>query len=217
VEAVVHDGRAGTEVQLIRNTGSKIMAKDYVTLQCTAGDNAAWFGDIENYDDNFELFEGMSLAEEFPEDALFRMDDDMPNNLKVCDFLYNGGDHLLVSENVKRFLESEKVGYLEFLQIALLNHRGREVKGSFYVINLLKQIDCIDLEKTQFEWNSLDDEEIEDVENLTIDEKKIPADVKLFRMKYLNPFAIVHRDLADKMRQAGFDYFKTGEIEDIDY
>lgn len=185
---------------------------DYVRIEAVARGNAAHFRHLENFEDDFELLEGISLQDTFPEDAAYRMSDDFPDNLELHEVLHNLDEQLVVGGGLRTFLSEQGVDGVEYLPVKIINHKGRTVPADYFLVNILRHIDAIDQGRTQFEWNPLDPELMKKVKNLTLDEQKIDPDALLFRLKHLTSVILLRRDLADKMAAAGFKGFKITEI-----
>ena len=184
----------------------------YVLLQPTHEGDAARFSHMRNYDDDFELHNGMSLVETFPSNAAYRMSDEHPDRMALHDVLHNLDPNFVINEKVKTFLEAEGVQHVEYLPVKVLNHKDREVKERYFVINMLPLVDCVDMEKTQYERNLLDPEQLMNISNLTVHEEKIPADFQLLRVKFASGVMLMRRDLAQKLRAAGFRGLGISEI-----
>jgi hypothetical protein len=191
------------------------MTMNYVRIKAEAEDDAAHFRFMRNYEDSWELLEGMSLAETFPPNAAYRMNDDFPESLVLYGVLHNLDGVLVVNDALRGFLEEHGVREVEYLPVTVINHKDRAVEQAYYVVNILRHIDCIDQEQTQFEWDSLDDTLMDDVENLTIDESRIDPDIPLFRLKHLTSVMVIRRDLVEQMRDAGFKGFAVTELADF--
>lgn len=186
----------------------------YVLIDSVRADDAAHFRHMLNYDDRFELKEGISLTGTFPADAAYRMSDDYPDSIALHEVLYNLDSQIVVQDKVKAFLEAEGVKHVEYLAVRVLNHKGREVKARYFVINALPLIDCIDMSKTKSTRNLLDPEELTDISNLTVHEEKIPPDFQILRLKHLGAAMLMRRELAQKMRAANFRGLKISEVSE---
>jgi hypothetical protein len=184
----------------------------YVLINSVAEGDAARFLDVLNYEDSFELREGTSLAQQFPADAAYRMRDDFPDNIQLHEVLYTLDSLLVVSEKVKAFLEAERVQHVEYLPVKVLNHKDRAVKERYFIVNMLPLVDCIDTSRTKFTPNLLDPEQFDNISNLTVDEKRIPANFQVLRLKHLPGAMLINRTLAEK--SAGFRGFKTSEVSE---
>lgn len=187
----------------------------FVLIESTFDNEAAHFGNIQNYDNRFELRKGIPLAGKLPSDAAYRMRDDYPDNVALHESLYNLDRQLVINGDVKAFLEAEGLQHVEYLPVKVLNHKGREIKEAYFIINMLPLVDCIDMEKTQAKRNRLDPKKLMHVSNLTVHEDKIPATAQLVRLDLLPAAILIRRDLADKLRAASFRGFKTSEIADF--
>lgn len=186
---------------------------NYVIIEPIAQGNAAHFKHIENFE-NWELLEGISLLDTFPEDGEYRMSDDFPDSIELHDVLHNLDGQIIINTRVRSFFDEEGVKFVEYLPVNIINHKGRKVSEKYFICNFLKVVDCIDQEKTKFEWDSLDDERMDDVKNLTIDESRVDPDILLFRLKFLNSVIVIQRSFVQKIRAAGFKGFKIIEIKD---
>ncbi len=187
---------------------------NYIQIRSTCEGDAARFRNMLNNPKKFRLLKGQPLQDTFPGEAAYRMSDEFPDNIALHDVLYNLDRQLIINERVRTFLEAEGVQHVEYLPIRVINHKDREVKERYFIANMLPLVDCIDQSKTRFEWNPLNDQQMMDVENLTLDENKIPANFKLLRLKYLPTVTLIHRELAMKMKEAKFRGFELEEISD---
>ena len=189
----------------------------YSRIEAVAEGNAAHFGNIVNFEDDFELVEGLPLADNFPENAEYRMNDDFPDNIELHDILHNLDEQLIINEKTRKFFENQEIKDVEYLPVNIINHKGRKVKEKYYIMNFLKLVDCIDRDQTTFGWNSLDPDLMEDVENLTVDESRIPLDSHIFRIKHLTSVILIYKDLLDLINKAGFKGYKISKTTEYEW
>jgi len=192
------------------------MAKDYVWLKPVSKENAARFKAIKNFDEDYLLADCVSLVDEFPENAEIRMNDDFPDNIGLYDTHFVIGDIFIASERLMKYIKNGDEKNVEFFPIKVLNHKGREVKEKYFVVNILNLVDCIVKEKTTYKTNSLNEDMYIEVKNLHIDETKIDKKFILFRIKHLNYNIVVQRKFAQDMLAQGFKYFELFEVEQIE-
>jgi len=141
------------------------------------------------------------------------MSADYPDDIQLHEFLHNLDEQLIVNHRVKEFLELH-IDKVEYLPVNIINHKGRKAKESYFIVNLLDLEDCIDKEKTIFEWDELDSDLMDSVANLTVDESAIPKDRHLFRLKYLTSVIMISEDLAQEFKNEGFRGFETSELSE---
>lgn len=188
----------------------------YVVIEAQAQGDAAHFKHVEKYEDGFLMSEGESLAGSFPPDALYRMNPDFPDSLRLVDILQNLDSQLIVSDRVREFLGTRKVDGVEYLPVAIMNHKGRKA-ATYYIVNILRIVDCIDQSRTKFSWNSIDPELMDQVSNLTIDESRIDPGIRIFRPEHLKPLIMIDRDLAAGMKAAGFEEFSVVDPSQVTF
>jgi hypothetical protein len=63
---------------------------------------------------------------------------------------------------------------------------------------------CIDEERSRFDVNDINPELICDIEELVVDDSRVPADVRLFRMARYPMIPVLDQSLADEIAAAGF-------------
>ena len=177
---------------------------DYVVGRPKRGKGVCVLGGIVGMERPYELQQGMQLAPSWPKDARFKMDDDLPRDTKLEDFLNNLPSVLVVSERVRAFLEAEKVKLIEFLPVTILNHKGRSEKAPYFIANCTENQDCIDESKATFKPNAIDPDVWISVQNIVLDPKKLDPELRLFRLKRYSKLDVWREDLAKKAMAQGF-------------
>ena len=129
--------------------------------------------DLKNVEKIYEIQKGISRKNDFPKDACFHMDPGFPKDIGLADHLDNEESCLVVSKQLKKFLESKITSPIEYLSVTIFNHKNQVASNEYFIVNPLNVVDCINLEESEVEWNSLDSEDIDDLEELVFDEGKI--------------------------------------------
>jgi hypothetical protein len=177
---------------------------DYVVGRPRRGKGVCVLGGIIGMERPYEIQEGVQLASSWSKDARFKMDDDMPRDTKLEDFLNNLPSVLVVSERVRTFLEAENVKLIEFLPVTILNHKGRPEKAPYFIANCTANQDCIDESKATFKPNAINPDIWISVQNIVLDPKKLDPELKLFRLKRYSTLDVWREDLAKKAMEQGF-------------
>jgi hypothetical protein len=123
---------------------------------------------------------------------------------------------LVVNARLRGLLEERAGAEIEFLPVNIVDHSGEKVDASYFVVNFLRIIDCIDKATTTWEPDSLDPETLAEVENLTIDETRIDPAAQLFRPKGLDKVMLARRDLAEHLAKSNVKGLGVKEISDYD-
>lgn len=177
----------------------------YVIWKAVIEDGYCVCNSLEGFEDSRKLKRGHSVAHSFPDDACFRMDPDFPKDIMLSDNIRNGGGFLLVSNRLKEALEEDnEVNNVEWLPVKIINHKGRVASEEYVVANPLDLCDAIDRDRSEITWNSIMPDLIASCEKLVLDEEKIPADFKLFRLKHFSRRVVLRADFADKIKSRGF-------------
>lgn len=178
--------------------------------------NYCVLGYIENFEDDFMLTRGDSLAGAWPEDVSFRMDPDFPRQIALSDHLLNPENLIIASPALASFFKGVASLNLEYLPVTVYNHKGRVASDEYQIVHLINPQACIDTAASGVEWNSINPNWIDTVENLVIDESKIDPDVPLFRVKHLRDAIVIRDDLAEAIVDAGFTGIEFVEISEYE-
>jgi hypothetical protein len=187
---------------------------NYMFGKVRPGSHACRLKTLQNVDDDYELHQGISRINDWPEDAYFQMNENFPDYIKLEDFIFNTNNVLVISEKFREFMENENLKNNEILPIAIVNHKGRIVIEKYFILHQLTLQDCIDLDESVVRLNEIDPESFQSVRKLVIDEDKVDPDVSIFRMARYPSLAIFRKDLAQRIQQEGFTGIVFGEISE---
>ena len=163
----------------------------------------ACFLHLHNYSDSWELFDGMEVGDDYPSDVCYKMNPSFPDQIGLADFVHNSNSTLVVSQRVRDFLEAQEIPHMQFLDVKIVDHKGRERPEPYYHLNFIELHDCIDQDKTQFEWNAIDEEKMTQVSNLTLDPQKV-APLRFGRLKFLTTAVVADQAMVKAIESQGF-------------
>ncbi|HLU46458.1 MAG TPA: DUF1629 domain-containing protein [Planctomycetota bacterium] len=176
--------------------------------------HAASLEPLEGFEDTFDLLDGVPCAKRFPDDALFRMDPELPDDTLLTDNLVNKDRLLVVSEKMKGLLERLKIKKVEYLPVAILDHRDRPVREKYFIAHPVDPVDALDVDASDVEWSLIDDSLIDDVGTLVLDEEQLDPKRQLFRLKSFSRLILVHRAVAEAIDKEGLTGVRWVELSD---
>jgi hypothetical protein len=189
---------------------------NYMIGQVRVGRGAGRLKMLQGVYQQFRFDQGVSLAEGFPEEASYEMNEKFPNDVKLEDFIFNTGSNVVVSPRAKAFFEAEKLKNNELLPVTIINLKGRKEPEPYFIVHQTVLQDCIDLDKTRFERNDINPEVFSRISNIVLDVSRIDPEVALFRMRHY-PFVAVYReDLIAKIKAAGLTGIKFVSIPEFE-
>jgi hypothetical protein len=159
---------------------------------------------LQKVQDEYEIAEGVPRAKNFPQDARFVMSKRHKKQIALADCLDNLEAQPVVSERLKKFVESHEAKMVEFLKVVIINHKGKPIPEPYYIMSPLTIVDCIDQERSKIRWNNIDPEFISGVLKLVLKAETIDPDLLLFRPKHLNDRVLINRKFAKEIEDAGF-------------
>ena len=165
---------------------------------------------------SLDLHKGLPMKN-FPKNASFAMDPNFPKAIKLADCVHNLGRHIVVSKRLKEFIKKTAPPKVEYLPVSIINHKGKIASRDYFILNPVGVEDCIDLDKSDIQWNALDPEKISACFEMVIDEKRITHGATIFRLKYYPTKVLVKRELADMILAGDFIGIHFIEIEDLEY
>jgi hypothetical protein len=153
--------------------------------------------------DDFELTYGVSRSKGWPKKA-FAVAKRTSSRIKLTDSPGMTGC-LLASPRLREFLEADKgLHATEFLPVELRKPDGEVLAKGYSIVHPLDVCDCIDPKKSGAKLHAIDKKRYGDLRRLVLRLEKIPAKYVLFRPKFMLGIAIIRRELADAMTEAGF-------------
>ncbi len=170
-------------------------------------------GALEGVDADEEILRGSSRAADFPSGAFYQMRDEYADT-RVADSAY-AAIHYVVSERLRQVLEPELgKSRVELLPVRIKDQRGTVVDGSWFVMNPLDVVDCIDTQASNAKFNANDPTQILRVKKLVL--KPAPDELALFRPAHWTRLMFIRDDLAQKLEAAGLTglhFWETDEFK----
>jgi hypothetical protein len=178
------------------------MAKNqYLIVKTKPCEGACRLRTIKHVPNDHRFSIGASFRENFPADALFKMNDSFPNDVRLVDSLHNLSALLVVSERFKNALEAIPGALVqnEVLPVAIVNHRGRKEKAPYFIIHQLAQPACLDEAKTKGTRSRIAPAQFQFLKKMVLDPERIPTDLMLFRAAQYPQLPLVRSDLAESL------------------
>lgn len=183
---------------------------DYLVWDWRNEGNSCLLLPPEGIERDWELYEGVPRASDFPSDALFRMSDDHPKDIGLTDNLMNIGTLLVASARLKRFFEIKNIINLEYLPVSIVNHKNRVASRDYFIVHPTVAQDCLDVQASGCTYSSIIPADIIHVDSLVIEPARVDPLAGLFRIKNFGEPLLIHRELAIKLLEADFTglYFR---------
>jgi hypothetical protein len=169
---------------------------------------------MQGYPQDWKLLYGETVMHEFPTTASFSLDPDLPRNVMLTDNLDNIDMLIVASHRLRDLIRSEQPSEIEYVPVQIIDHKRRLVHDPYFIVHPLHPVDCLDVDACGAEWGEILKKEIESVEQLVIDESRIPPDRLLFRPRLFCQVILVHRALASKIDAAGVTGVRWQELAD---
>lgn len=157
------------------------------------------------------LLMGVSLADDMPSNLQFTADPDYPNDTLMLDSFGNTQSVIPISAKLKVFLETKNIANLEFIPVAMLDHKGK-VMAQYFLLHSTELIDAINKEKTELEVDDLNTEMYDTVENLSLLDECVPSAIQIFKVKGLYDVTCISKALAKEIDDQGFTGISWKEI-----
>lgn len=175
--------------------------------------HACSLGPIVGLENPYSLYLGAPIAATFPDDAHLAMDPDLPYDTRLTDNLANLDLQIIVSTRLKDQLEALRLPNVEYLPVAIRNHKNRSA-GTYFVVHPLAPVDCLDLPRCGATFGAVDKDHILDLERLAIDPNRLDPRRPLFRPKAYYQVTLVTRELASALSAGGFTGLRWIEVDD---
>lgn len=137
-------------------------------------------------DFTYRMSKGKMMGDDYPKNAKIYMDDDN-SGIKLPSLIGNTNSFLIASKEVKEVIESLNSDPTEYLSFDLYNHKKRIASKNYFIINPLIILDCLNIEKSEIEW---EEDEVVGIDKFILDPDKLKSAPDIFRIKE-EPFRYV--------------------------
>jgi hypothetical protein len=147
--------------------------------------------------------EGIRCGDTYPATARIGMDPDWPA-IQLGGVLANTSRILVVHEALKSLIQAamKPQDEIEFLPLAILNHKGRVASQAYFIVNPIGTLDCMDKKRSKFIFTG--DGRLYRVEKYVLDSKKIPWEPAIFRPKESPSVYIINGKITTAFKDSGF-------------
>ena len=180
----------------------------YWVLKISAPEDSAYLSRVPSKGPgSYQYKKGESLIQEFKKHESLGMyfDPDYPDETELFDFVDNINTLIIANKKVRDVLMYLELTNIEFLPIWLYDHQDQVASKEYAIINVLGSVDCIDMDKSEFDMGSIIKTQIFSIDKLILDHKAIPDDAKIFRATTKLDEIFVHDDVKNAMETAGLE------------
>ncbi|PHR30047.1 MAG: hypothetical protein COA38_11000 [Fluviicola sp.] len=170
---------------------------------------------MKGFEKYYELDLGIAQSDSFPNGVTLHMDSRNPANTLLVDNVKNTEGVTIISEKMKLFIEKQKLIDIEFLPITVIDHEGRNLDDHYYIFHPINNVDCLDLDNVDPEWDDIDENVVASVKQLMIDGAKLPVNKEFFRPKNYIARPIVAKGLVTAILSEGFTGIQFLPVSEI--
>jgi hypothetical protein len=185
---------------------------DYVVWDVETVPHSFVLERLQGVDLDVELRMGIPCSESFPRDAVFTVNPDFPNNIRLADTFYNYKRLVLVSGSLKDFIASWDPVEVEFLPVTILDHKSRPA-AEYFIVHPVHPVDALIASESGATFSKRNPEWIQRVTKLVLDSEKVDVSRVMFKLKYFYNCVLIRRDLAEAIIKQGFSGIKWTECD----
>lgn len=138
---------------------------------------------------------GESLLPVYPRDAKITLTGE-ESGIKLMSLVGNTACMLLVSKDLKEIVQTHATGQIEYLPIAIHDHRKRALNRDYFLVNPVGTFDCLDLAASDIAYSKKDPKKIVKLRTPVLDPAKVARAPQLFRIKEDPGEYVIGRKLA---------------------
>ena len=146
---------------------------------------------------------GTSVADVWPTDMTFSMNPERPRDVALIDYIYNLEGFLLASPRLATFLRDQALPEVEFLPVAILDHKGRAASKEYAIVNCHRVIDCVDQRSSDFKWDGLQDPSMV-VKRMALSADALGENDRLIRPRFVPGVVLYRADLREALNTQKF-------------
>ena len=153
-------------------------------------------------DERWRLLEGEPMGKLWPEDARIYLSS-KESGSELGEYVANTESVLLAGKRFVAMIKKHcKDVPIEYLPVAIYDHRKRLISDEYCVVNPLGAHDCIDLKRSDTLFDDDDPKEVLSVDDIVIDKKRGAKAPNLFRPEHARTTYIMRYDLIDEIADA---------------
>ena len=104
----------------------------------------------------YRLIEGIVFGDTYPDDAAFTMSPHS-GGIVAPAFVKNPFGYFIISGEFRSLIHRLDLSMdVEFLPTSIVDHTGRKLDETFYIMNLLSTVDCVDRDSTEVQIDKLE-------------------------------------------------------------
>jgi len=192
----------------------------YFVLRGIQDDTHVYISDIpETIERQYELVEGVSRIDGWPNDVVFRFSDYEPEGLILTDCVRNSLAWLILSGRFKNLLQEFDVPGLEFLPAKIENHKGRIASENYFTANLCELMQVVDRSTSEFEEDALEETQVFSFDKLVLLEEVEEHGPAILRMKEKPTMILAREDLVSRIQNEGLSgarFVETAKFKTFD-
>jgi len=191
----------------------------YVVMAPSPSKRAFVLHKISDVTDWYEVVEGESRAENFPDNVThtivkgyyeeeeedeenFDPDNPAPRTI-LDDVIHSPNRVFLISHRVRVFFISRSVNQVEYLPCTILNSKGESL-ALYYILSPINPIDCLDIVASKAKASRADKDYVGAIDGIVVKSGLIDPELQIFKIKKLFEQVIIHRNLAQAIVAQGF-------------
>lgn len=160
-----------------------------------------------------DINNGVALRATFPANASFTMNPERPNDTLLTDNLFNLDGLIVASKRVKEQIEAAKSERIEFLPVAIRDHKEKIASRDYFIVHPVEPVDVLDLARSDAKMSKIIKTRVASIKRLVLDETKLDPSRALFRIRNYTSATMIRRDLADALLAKGFSGLRFVEPE----
>lgn len=158
---------------------------------------------LNNREHSWAMKTGKSVSRTWPADMTFSMNPERPKDVALIDAIYNLEGYLLASARLTTFLRALSLPQVEFLPVAILDHKGRIASKDYTIPHCHRVVDCVDQQNSDFKWDGLQDPSMV-VKQLALNPSALGDEDRLIRPQYIPGVTLYRADLREILNAEKF-------------
>lgn len=184
--------------------------KYWILGACGESDSAVIMGIDDDIPNLYHLSECKSAKDIYTKPIKLFFSDIYLENVKLYDFLDNALDVLIVSDNVKTLFEKVGVENVEYILAEVFDHQEKLVGKPYYILNPLKSLPFIDMEKSKVRMFNVSPSKISKIKKLIIDQDTMKDhNDNLFRADKDPSNIYITKELLEELKSEGISGLKA--------
>lgn len=143
----------------------------------------------------------VSLVNQFPQGVEYHLSEFNPLKNELLSIIEVGSKLLIINDDIKSIFQLFEPS-IEFLPITVVDHNGVKHLKQYYIANIIKSVDCVDLELSDFQYCPIEKERFILWNKIVFNYDNLTEAHNIFKVPQLSTSYFISEEVKNRLENA---------------